>query len=83
LALTALSIEVLSASPRRDAATEAAIERARAFLLVHAFDRIERIGAALDPRLALGAFPLAPHTDFLRSDVTAHALLALLALERR
>jgi hypothetical protein len=36
-----------------------------------------RIPASLDPDWALGAFPLSPIHHALRTDVTAHALLAL------
>lgn len=78
VALTALTAEVLAAAPRRDDAIDAALARARRFLSRQALDRLEVVPAALDARLALGAFPLAPHADFLRSDVTAHALHALL-----
>jgi hypothetical protein len=36
-----------------------------------------RIPASVDPDWALGAFPLSPIHHALRTDVTAHALLAL------
>jgi hypothetical protein len=77
-ALTALAIEALAGSaPHASAAS-----RARRFLETLAFHREDDVPAALDPALALGAFPLAPHADFLRSDVTAHALLAITSAPR-
>jgi hypothetical protein len=39
----------------------------------------ERIPAPLDPALALGAFSATPVDDVLRADITAHALLAIVA----
>jgi hypothetical protein len=78
VAITALVVEVLASSrPHR-----AVVRRALAFLASQAFQREADVPAAMDPDLALGAFPLAPHADFLRCDVTAHALLALLAARR-
>jgi hypothetical protein len=77
-ALTALVIEVLARSPAHHAATR----RALGFLEAQAFARPSDVPAAVDPALAIGAFPLAPHADFLRADVTAHALLAMLAARR-
>jgi hypothetical protein len=38
-----------------------------------------RITAALDPALAHGAFSASPSIDLLRCDITAHAVLAMLA----
>jgi AMMECR1 domain-containing protein len=72
-ALTALSVEALalSAAHRSDAL------RALAFVRGLAFHDEADVPAPLDPALALGAVPLAPHADFLRSDVTGHAVLAL------
>lgn len=75
VALTALVLEVLA----RSAKHVAAARRALGFLEAQAFARERDVPAALDPAHALGAFPLAPHADFLRADATAHALLALLA----
>lgn len=78
VALTALAVEVLAATP----ATRAAASRGVAFLASQAYARDADVPAALDPALALGAFPLAPHADFLRVDASAHALLALMAARR-
>jgi AMMECR1 domain-containing protein len=76
IALTAAAAEALG--PSRSPAARAAAARARAFL-----ERWQLLGeaipAALDPGLAEGAFPISPVCDTLRCDVTAHALLALLA----
>lgn len=78
VAITALVLEVLASSrPHR-----AAARRALAFLVSQALASERDVPAALDPALAIGAFPLAPHADFLRCDATAHALLALLAARR-
>lgn len=74
-ALTALAVEALAGS----AAHRAPMERAIGFLRSIALHDEEDVPAPLDPTHALGAFPLGPQADFLRSDVTAHALLALLA----
>jgi hypothetical protein len=75
VAITALVVEVLASSPSHRAATR----RALGFLASQQFARDRDVPAALDPTLALGAFPLAPHADFLRCDATAHALLAMIA----
>lgn len=75
VALTALAIEVLAPSKKHRAATA----RALGFLESQCLSSIDDVPASLDPALALGAFPLAPHADFLRCDVTAHAVLALLS----
>lgn len=75
LALTALAIEALLASKGKPA--QAAIERGRRFLIRHQL-RAGAIPAAFEPELADGAFPLSVVIPALRSDVTAHALLALL-----
>lgn len=74
LALTAIAVEALA--PSRDARARAAVERGRAFLLAQQL-RTGRIPAAFEPELARGAFPLSVVVPALRSDVTAHALLAL------
>lgn len=79
VALTALAVEVLA----RTGDHEAAVTRAVAFLERMAYTSPDATPAPLDPRLAFGAFPLAPHADFLRADVTAHALLALEAAAAR
>ncbi len=75
LALTAAAVEALR--PSRDRRARAAVQRGRAFLSSHQF-RGESIPAAFDPELAEGGFPLSPVAPGLRSDVTAHALLALI-----
>ncbi len=75
VALTALVIEILAATH------PAVTRRATAFLASQSFATEQDVPAALDPSLCLGAYPLAPHADFLRCDVTAHALLAQLASE--
>ena len=43
----------------------------------------DRIPAALDPALALGAFRATPVDDTLRADITGHALLALRTARRQ
>jgi AMMECR1 domain-containing protein len=73
VAITALVAEVLEGSP----AHRAARDRARDFVASQQLLDDDSMSAAIDPSLARGAFPLAPHADFLRTDVTAHALLAL------
>jgi len=74
VALTALAVEALSAHPA--AWARAAATRARAFIA-----RMQLVGdrvyGALDASLAWGAFPVSPIVDWLRGDVTAHAVLAL------
>jgi hypothetical protein len=76
IAQTAAAVEALAPLPSR--AARAAVVRGTDFLrrwqLVPG-----RIPAPLDPALARGAFPASPIVDWLRSDVSAHALLALLA----
>jgi hypothetical protein len=75
-AVTGLAVEALSR--RTEPWARAAVARGRGFLagmqLIGA-----RIPAAIDPALAHGAFAASPCADFLRCDITAHALLALLA----
>jgi len=73
VAITALVIEALAHGKPH----HASVRRALAFLRTQQLTR--DVSAALDPDLCEGAFPLAPHADFLRCDVTAHALLAMLA----
>jgi AMMECR1 domain-containing protein len=73
VAISALVAEVLPSSSHR-----AARDRVVAFLATQQLLDDASMSAALDPTLARGAFPLAPHADFLRVDVTAHALLAML-----
>lgn len=90
LALTAIAIEALAPSPRPEplaaalktpnAATQSALRLARQFLLKWQLVP-GRITAALDPDLATGAFVASPIADWLRTDVTAHVVLALRASE--
>jgi AMMECR1 domain-containing protein len=74
-ALTAIAVEALARHPAPWA--RAAMARGREFL-----GRMQLVGpritAALDPELAYGAFSASPAVDFLRCDVTAHALLAMM-----
>jgi AMMECR1 domain-containing protein len=73
-ALTALCVEALARHPAPWC--RAAVVRGREFLA-----RRQLLGplipAALDPRLAHGAFAASPAVDLLRCDITAHALLAM------
>jgi hypothetical protein len=74
IALTAVCAEALAPLPSAEARSAAA--RARAFL--RRWQLLpDRVPAALDPKLAIGAFPASPVADLLRGDITAHALLAL------
>jgi AMMECR1 domain-containing protein len=75
IALTAVSAEGLAAV--KGPAATAARRRARAWLARWQLTR-ENAPAPLDPTLAAGAFPASPVSYHLRSDITAHALLALL-----
>jgi hypothetical protein len=74
-AVTGLAVEALA--HRSEPWARAAVARGRGFL-----ERMQligsRISAAMDPTLAHGAFSASPCADFLRCDITAHALLALL-----
>src|SRR5262249_9144214 len=79
VALTAVSVEALARHPAPWA--RAAALRGRAFVGSMQLAGT-RLYAALDPGLALGAFPASPVADLLRGDVTGHALLALLAVSR-
>jgi AMMECR1 domain-containing protein len=80
VALTAVVVEALAGLP--GARARRAVVAAGRFL-TRAQLRRESVAAALDPSLADGAFPASPVvTDFLRCDVSGHALLALLALPR-
>ncbi len=74
LALTALAVE--AASGATDRAARAAVERGRAFLARWQL-LPGAIPAALDPALAMGAFPASPIAPLLRCDVVAHVRLAL------
>ena len=71
LALTALVVEALGGTKERAA-------RARALGFVLRQQHLTNLPPDIvDPALALGAFPLTPVHAYLRSDVTAHALIAL------
>jgi len=74
VALTALAVEALSRHPAPW--SRAAATRARSFIA-----RMQLVGdrvyGALEPSLAWGAFPASPAVDWLRGDVTGHAVLAL------
>jgi AMMECR1 domain-containing protein len=78
-ALTALAVESLA---RHEAPwTRAAVARGRAFLI--AMQLLERrVTAGLDPS-SYGAFSASPSTDLLRCDISAHALLAIIAPGRK
>ena len=80
VALTALAVEALSRHPAPW--SRAAQSRARSFVA-----RMQLVGdrvyGALDPSLAWGAFPASPVADWLRGDVTAHAVLALTTTPQR
>lgn len=78
-ARTAVVVEALA--PFTSPLSRSASERACNFLqTVQLTDRMDRGGATdgID-----GAFPVVPGATLLRTDVTAHALLAFLAWERR
>jgi hypothetical protein len=79
VALTAIVVEALATCT--DPRSREACVRGRGFLLQHQ-NRAGRTRGPIDPVLADGGFPLTPVNDILRSDVTAHALLAL-SNERR
>jgi hypothetical protein len=74
VALSALVVEALSGASDRSA--RAARTRALEFVLRQ--QHLAHVPAdVITPALAFGAFPLTPVHAYLRSDVTAHALLAL------
>jgi hypothetical protein len=75
IALTAMCVTALRDS--REPTARAAVRCARAFLTRWQY-RSDNAPACVDPRSAIGAFPLSPVHHVLRSDVTAHAVLALL-----
>ena len=79
LALTALVVEALATLPKKEKRHVDAISRARDFLLSHQFYGTKHIPARFDLRAANGAFPIAPNIHWLRTDITAHAALAILA----
>ncbi len=72
-ALTAIAVEALARES--GPSVRAAVRRGQAFLARMQLTG-ERISAALEPRLAHGAFMASPVVDVLRGDVTAHAVLA-------
>jgi AMMECR1 domain-containing protein len=74
VALTALAVEALRRHPAPW--SRAAVARARAFIARTQLVG-DRIYGALDVSLAAGAFPVSPVVDWLRGDVTGHAVLAL------
>jgi AMMECR1 domain-containing protein len=78
-ALTALVVEALA--PDSEGSERKANRLAVEFLRSLQFTR-ERAPGPIDPDLAAGAFPASRIVDFLRGDVTAHALLALTAPQR-
>ncbi|HSU41497.1 MAG TPA: AMMECR1 domain-containing protein, partial [Polyangiaceae bacterium] len=74
VALTALVVEALAGATEPAARTA----RARALAFVLGEQHLARVPPDIaEPELAFGAFPLTPVHAYLRSDVTAHALLAL------
>jgi AMMECR1 domain-containing protein len=73
-ALTALAVEALAACPWDFA--RAAVTRGREFVKSMQLAPA-RLYGALDERMALGAFSASPVVDYLRCDVTGHAVLAL------
>jgi hypothetical protein len=75
IALTAIGIEALAGLP--SPAARAACARGRRFLRRWQITG-DRAAGPIDPGVALGAFPASPVSYHLRSDITAHALLALL-----
>jgi hypothetical protein len=80
VALTAAVAEALTGANARPVA--AARERA-----LHFVERLQNLSplvpAFREPALAFGAFPLTPVHAFLRTDVTAHAVLALVTDRKR
>jgi AMMECR1 domain-containing protein len=79
-AVTGLAVEALARHTEPWA--RAAVARGRGFL-----GRMQLLGshipAAIDPALSHGAFAASPAVDYLRCDVTAHALLAIVASPTR
>jgi hypothetical protein len=77
-ALTAVTAHALSL------ARETRPLAARALAFVRARQLLPgRIPAALDARIALGAFSATPVDDVLRADIAGHAVLALLGERSR
>jgi hypothetical protein len=78
IARTAATVEALE--PFVTPSARAAAERACGFLVRK---QLAELGEPLHVGSIDGAFPLVPDGDLLRTDATAHALLALLAWERK
>lgn len=78
IARTAATVEALD--PFVTPSARDAAERACGFL---ARKQLAEVGEPLHVGSIDGAFPLVPDGDLLRTDATAHALLALLAWERK
>jgi hypothetical protein len=78
VARTAATVEALE--PFQSQAAREAAGRACGFLIRC---QLAEVGEPFHPSSIDGAFPVIPDNDGLRTDVTAHALLALLAWERR
>lgn len=78
IARTAATVEALE--PFDSRAARDAAERACGFL---ARKQLAEVGEPLHTGSMDGAFPLVPDGDLLRTDATAHALLALIAWERK
>jgi hypothetical protein len=76
IARTAATVEALS--PFESEAARAAASSAVAFLVR---SQLAEVGEPMHPGSIDGAFPLVPDGHELRTDATAHALLALLAWE--
>lgn len=73
IARVAATAEALASEDSEEA--EMALSAARAYLRRWQFE--DRVPPGFDPELCAGAFPLSPDVSELRSDVTAHAVLAL------
>ncbi|HEY3236358.1 MAG TPA: AMMECR1 domain-containing protein [Polyangiaceae bacterium] len=76
IAPTAATVEALGLLSSSEA--ERATRHALGFIRRHQL-RGDDCPAAVDPKMVHGAFPISPVQDFLRVDVTAHAVLALAA----
>ncbi len=80
VALTALVVEALAGATERSARTA----RARAFAFVLRQQHLAHVPPDVrEPESAFGAFPLTPVHAYLRSDVTAHAVLALASMRAK
>jgi AMMECR1 domain-containing protein len=79
-ALTAVTVEALHGLDEE--AARAARRRARRFLARWQITAA-RPSDTVPPRLTVGAFPASPVSSYLRADITAHALLALLPAATR